>query len=176
MYSNPRIVAFLDGLRDRGVALKVLWSTKRSPKNRYDDVNFVAFSGDGFSPNISTAVIVDYGEDGYGFYPSSNSIEMRADIDLVARRVDNDLTSFDEAKAPADFYAYLVAELRIEKDVATKLARRLYDLKKGSMDMERVRKFAKGYDDEMNDAAHDGEQARPPVGDDYNNLYSELMG
>lgn len=84
MRDNPRISAFLDQLKAAGILHRVLWSGKRPLTKGFDDVNCIAFVGDGFKPAIGTAMIIDYGpRDGYGFYPETRTNSMEDDVRAV---------------------------------------------------------------------------------------------
>lgn len=91
MRHNPKIDRFLGRLAENGVTWRLLWSTRRASGKGHDDVYCLSFSGEGFRPAVGTAIIVDYGNDGYGFYPESpiNSIEF--DVFRVASTRDHPL-------------------------------------------------------------------------------------
>lgn len=75
MRSNTKIAEFLDRLNAAGVMIRRLWETRRDGQiakasNHYHrDVTLIEFIGNGFSPSINVAIIVDYGEgNGFGFF------------------------------------------------------------------------------------------------------------
>ncbi|MEH3064913.1 MAG: hypothetical protein PGN33_19965 [Methylobacterium radiotolerans] len=51
---------------------------------------------------------------------------------------------------------------------------RLSKLRADSLELHRVRQFAKRQESQMDDVAHDGRNARPPEGDDWNELAARL--
>lgn len=51
---------------------------------------------------------------------------------------------------------------------------RLNKLRADSLELYRVREFAKRQDRKMDDVAHGGANARPPQGDDWNDLAARL--
>lgn len=51
---------------------------------------------------------------------------------------------------------------------------RLPRLRADSLELHRVREFAKRQDRKMDDVANDGRNARPPEGEDWNNLAARL--
>lgn len=63
---NRQFETFRAALADRGVTLRYLWTANRGMGSKRDDVALVAFTGNGFSPRIGTAVVIDYGvRDGF---------------------------------------------------------------------------------------------------------------
>lgn len=89
MRHNQRIAHFLDKLAAAGVSYRVLWSARRDGKKGSDDVHFVSFTGDGFRPAVGTAVIIDYGRDGYGFFPESPHASIDDDVFRVSSTRDH---------------------------------------------------------------------------------------
>lgn len=76
-HKNPRIVSFLRKLDEAGVTYRINWRSRRDGRIAHGvggpDIYHLAFVGNGFAPAISTAVIIDYDGDGFGFYPESRS-------------------------------------------------------------------------------------------------------
>lgn len=107
MRSNPRIATFLDKLKDAGVLVNLMWSAKRPNTKKFDDVNFVAFVGNGFSPSVATAIIIDYGpRDGFGIYGDNFPNDFDAMVAMIAKPRDG--TSDNEAREPKPADAALV--------------------------------------------------------------------
>lgn len=85
MRDNPRITALFDKLHAAGVSHRCFWQTRRDGKPGKPDIEFLNFVGDGFSPSIATAVIINYDDDGYGLYVESGCASMDADVALIAK-------------------------------------------------------------------------------------------
>ena len=79
---NARIAAFLDQLEAAGVSVRTNWQAESGGAI----VTHVRFVGDGFTPAIGTAVILDYGENGYALYVESQSNSIAKDVHSIARR------------------------------------------------------------------------------------------
>lgn len=90
MRTNPRINTFIEKLEAAGVSARVLWSARRGHKGKHD-VFFLHFGGDGFRPAVGTAVIIDYGEDGYGFFPESATTSIDRDVFRIASTAEHPL-------------------------------------------------------------------------------------
>lgn len=107
---NGPFQEFRAALEARGVHMRRLWEADRGmPKERRKgrkgfDVAFVEFIGDGFTPQVGTAVIIDYGpRDGFGFYTyftEGGSIEQ--DADFIATPLNRKSRLVTEADAGAD--------------------------------------------------------------------------
>lgn len=90
---NPKFQEFRQLLHDRSVDLYSPWSTKRNRadrKQKYDEVFFLIFRGNGFTPHITTAVVIDYGKDGFGLYTDAGesrgtALTLEQEADLIAK-------------------------------------------------------------------------------------------
>lgn len=85
---NPKFEAFRKDLEACGVTMRLSWEARRdgravSPK-KPADVMFYNFIGDGFTPAILDAVVLDYGEQGYNIlFPDKANI-VAHDIHAIA--------------------------------------------------------------------------------------------
>ena len=90
--NNPKFKEFREMLHHRGVNPYFTWSTKRNRQDRkqkYDDVAFAVFRGNGFAPRIATGIFIDYGKDGFGLYLDCGEVvgkglSMEEEADLIA--------------------------------------------------------------------------------------------
>jgi hypothetical protein len=83
---NKQFQAFRTKLSEAGVSFRVLWEAKRSPRSRYADVAFLSFVGNGFSPKVGSAIVINYGKDGYGLYTGAKSdLTIDGDVSYIAQ-------------------------------------------------------------------------------------------
>jgi hypothetical protein len=83
---NKQFQTFRTKLSEAGVSFRVLWEAKRSPRSQYADVAFVSFVGNGFSPKVGTAIIINYGKDGYGLYTDAEQgLAIDSDVAYIAQ-------------------------------------------------------------------------------------------
>ncbi|MBN9310839.1 MAG: hypothetical protein J0I99_00480 [Devosia sp.] len=82
MQANPRIQELLRQLEDRGTSYRTLWTAKRSSDSRYDDVYMVAFNGTP-RPSVGTAILLDYGPNGFGLFPESANMSIADDAEAI---------------------------------------------------------------------------------------------
>ncbi|CDX26794.1 hypothetical protein MPL3356_60557 [Mesorhizobium plurifarium] len=91
MRHNPKINAFLDKLASAGVTYRTNWETRRDGKplsngRPFGDVIHLTFVGNGFSPSVGTAIVVDYGDrDGFGIYYEAETNSIDDDIARIAK-------------------------------------------------------------------------------------------
>lgn len=88
MRTNKRIQMLFDGLAAAGVQHRCNWQARRDGKaignGKMPDVEHLAFVGDGFAPSISTAVLINYSDEGYGLYVEVDSNKIEDDVKRIA--------------------------------------------------------------------------------------------
>lgn len=87
---SVQLDTLFDDLRLRGVTMRRLWETRRDGKRitlkHPADVTFYVFCGDGFTPSVTTAIIIDYGSnDGFGFYVDNVPTKLSEISDMIAK-------------------------------------------------------------------------------------------
>lgn len=106
-HKNPLIVSFLRKLDDAGVTYRINWRSRRDGRIAHGvggpDVYHLAFCGNGFAPALSTAVIIDYDGDGFGFYPESRSNRIDDDVAAVVGAKDDASDSVDAMMRAEEF-------------------------------------------------------------------------
>jgi hypothetical protein len=117
---NEMFEEFREMLLERGVTMRCLWEAsagvkrgtvghERARKGTHD-VALYAFVGDGFSPAIGTAVLVDYGpRDGFGIWLETGTTQIDADVDqIVGTKKGGVMDLYDDAM-PREVVAAMVA-------------------------------------------------------------------
>ena len=82
---NIKFCDWRQRLEKRGVSLRVLWSTKSHPSQRYDDVALVSFVGNKFQPTEATAVIQNYDNEGFGVWFQSHTGDIEEETAHIAK-------------------------------------------------------------------------------------------
>lgn len=86
---------FLDELRQRKVHYQWAWETRRDNKaprqprgagkdSTYPDIGMLLFTGEGFQPSVLTAIVIDYGKNGFGLYTETGDHTILGDIERIA--------------------------------------------------------------------------------------------
>jgi len=86
----PKFQEFEKALEAEGVMIVWGWSTKRHGprRSRYDDTAFATFYGKGSRPAIGTAIILNYGKDGFGIFVDPDELTgARSTIGQTAKLV-----------------------------------------------------------------------------------------
>jgi len=81
MQDNKSFQAFRVQLAARGVEFRWAWVAKGED---VPPVGMLHFSGQGFQPKHLTAIVVDYGRDGFGLFLETGKPEIAADADEIA--------------------------------------------------------------------------------------------
>lgn len=98
MQENTAITKLHQMLRAADVSHICNWQAKRDPKAKHPDVEHLSFIGNGFSPTISAAVIINYGEkNGFGFYVDVLPNHFDAMVAVIAHPRTSDV-SYDFTK------------------------------------------------------------------------------
>lgn len=85
MIRNPQIDAFFAKLAAANVQHRCNWQAKRSPDLKGYDIEHLSFVGDSFSPSEATAILISYGDNGYGLYFDSGSNSIADDVARIAK-------------------------------------------------------------------------------------------
>lgn len=74
----PKFEEFREALEKRGVIIRWGWTAKthrQGPRQKRDDLAIAIFIGTkGHAPRISTAIVINYGKDGFGLYMDPHDV------------------------------------------------------------------------------------------------------
>lgn len=85
---NAPLNRFFTHLAARGVSRRWAWEARRDGKplsaKNPADIGMLFFTGNGFKPKHLTAIVVNYGDGGYGLFLNSPSSLISGDADEIA--------------------------------------------------------------------------------------------
>ena len=82
MPENKQLEKFKEGLRERGFDLTENWEAPRWTGDKHC-VRHFTITGDNKRPAMLTCIIIDYGDDGFGFYGESQSNSIDKDMEAI---------------------------------------------------------------------------------------------